>query len=316
MKSKTEIGIKEVLSLLENGNPLAAGKLVSELFEQDLDSKELIFTSHCCAFWVDIAKRIRAVQNPFEKSQKILPEWKVFLSFLQREKNPQYVPALTAMQIGYFSSALKLYTNLLDERDPIKKIEIYRNTGICYKEIGDYNNARICLVEANDICQKNKISTASILAELADCYALCGEERKAKVLFREAFFLDPESIDISFLDSELIKDLIKKTREKGYSGRELLYWIPVYGSLYRSFNISRDIDPNDLRKIKNEIYAMENEIKDPACNKKILTPKLLNYAFRLIDFYNLRPEEYQKSITELKNKMYYWDQAIYEEFVK
>lgn len=316
MKSKTESGIREVLIFLEQGNPYKARELVSSLFEQDLDSKELRFTNRCCTFWIDIFNRLRTIRDPFERSQKFLSEWKFFQSFLQREKTPPYQPALTAMRLGFFSSGLQLFKTLLDEKDPIKKIEIFRNTGICYKEIGDYNNARVCLVEANDICIKNKIKTASILAELADCYALCGEERKAKVLFREAFFIDPESIDISFLDSELIINLIKITQSKGHSGRELLYWIPVYGSLYRAFNITRDIEPNDLRKIKNDIYAMENEIKDPSCNKKILTPRLLNYAFRLIDFYNLKPEENIKMITELKNKMYYWDQEIYEEFIK
>lgn len=316
MKTKTEIGIKEVLKLLEEGNPFRAQEMVSSLYEQDLDSKELTFTNRCCTFWIDITKRLRTIQDPFERSQRILPEWKIFQSFLQRVKSPVYMPALTAMQIGFFSSALQLYTQLLDERDFVKKIEIYRGAGICYKEIGDYNNARVCLVEANDICQRNKINAASIIAELADCYALCGEERKSKVLFREAFFIDPESIDITFLDSELIKNLIKKTREKGYSGHELLYWIPVFGSIYRVFNITRDIESNDLSKIKIDFYAMENEFKDPSCNKKILIPRLFNYALRLIDFYNLHQEENMKAINELKNKMCLWDQGIYEEYIK
>ena len=62
--------------------------------------------------------------------------------------------------------------------------------------------------------QDSKPEKASILAEMADCYALCGEEKTSKVLFREAFFINPETIDLDFLESELIECLVKKTKEK------------------------------------------------------------------------------------------------------
>lgn len=317
MNSKIENGTKEVLRLLEAGNPVKARDLIAQLFETDLEAMELRCTNHCCVIWIDISKRLRAIADPYERSQKILPEWKSFQDYIKREKTPVYQPALVAMQIGYFSAALELFSKLLDERDPLKKIDIYRNAGICYKKIGDFDKARVCLVEANDICHKvTKMDKASILAELADCYALCGEERKAKVLFREAFFKEPQAIDITFLDSDLINNVIKITKEKGYTGNEMLYWIPVFGSLYRVFNISRQLEPHEVRQLKNNIYALENEYKDPSCDKKILIPRLLNYAFRLIDFYNLQPEENAKEIRDLKNKMYLWDQTIYEIYVK
>lgn len=309
MKFQMEEEIKEALSLLADGDPLEAQHVVGILFEHDLESQELYYTNRCCTFWIDANRRLAELTDPFEQGERLLTEWKSFQTF--SNSGTKYAPALYAMQKGYFSTALKYFTPLFEEKEPLRKAEVYRNAGICYKKLGNFEDARACLSEANKVYP----NIPSVLAELADCYALCGEERFGKVLFREAFFIDPEKIDIDFLDSELIKCLIEKTMEKGLSGKNLLLWVPVYGVLNGILNIKRGLSSQEVCRLKQNIYAMENENKDPCCNTDILVPKLLNSYFWLIDHYVLTHESMNK-VNEILLKIKLLDSNVYDAYVK
>ena len=306
MDFQTEAELKVALGFLQQGNPLEAQKIISSLFEHDLESNELIYTNKCCIFWIDSIKRLKSIDDSFERSESILLEWKNFQDYISRESNP-YEPALFAVQQGFFKNALEEYKKMLEEKDPLQKAEIYKKTGICYKKLGDFENARTFLTEANNIYP----NLSSVLAELADCYSLCGEDKFGKVLYREAFFADPDSIDLDFLDSELIKCLIEKTKSKGYSGKALQYWIPVYGVLCGVFNIKRELTSQEVARLKKDLYAMENEIKDPSCNSEILVPRMLNCYFWLMDHYYLAKEN-QAKINEVLLRIKLLDSAVYE----
>ena len=310
MDIQTEAELKVALGFLKQGNPLEAQKIISSLFEHDLESTELVYTNKCCIFWIDSIKRLKSIDDSFERSESILLEWKNFQDYISRESHP-YEPAQFAVQQGFFKNALEEYKKMLEEKDPLQKAEIYKNTGICYKKLGDFENARTFLTEANNIYP----NLSSVLAELADCYSLCGEDKFGKVLYREAFFADPDSIDLDFLDSELIKCLIEKTKSKGYSGKALLYWIPVYGVLGGVFNIKRELTSQEVARLKKDIYAMENEIKDPSCNSEILIPRMLNCYFWLMDHYDLANEN-QAKINEVLLRIKLLDTAVYEMYIK
>ena len=87
--------------------------------------------------------------------------------------------------------ALDNYRSLFHETNKAQKAEILRKTGLCHKKLGDYETALKFLNDAN----VQMPESAPVLAEMADCYALCGEERIAKVLFREAFYVDAQKIE-------------------------------------------------------------------------------------------------------------------------
>ena len=310
MDIQTEAELKVALGFLKQGNPLEAQKIISSLFEHDLDSTELVYTNKCCIYWIDSIKRLKSIEDTFERSENILQEWKNYQDYISRETTT-YEPAKFAVQEGFFKNALEEYKKMLEEKDPLQKAEIYKKTGICYKKLGDFENARAFLTEANNIYP----NLSSVLAELADCYSLCGEDKFGKVLYREAFFADPDSIDLDFLDSELIKCLIEKTKSKGYSGKPLQYWIPVYGVLGGVFNIKRELTSQEVARLKKDIYAMENEIKDPSCNSEILVPRMLNCYFWLMDHYDLAKEN-QAKINEVLLRIKLLDSAVYEMYIK
>ncbi|MCQ2576279.1 MAG: hypothetical protein MJ162_06005 [Treponema sp.] len=319
MEIQTENGIKEALKFIEAGDPVKAQQITTSLFETELECPELSYTNRCSFFWIETAKRLQELTDPYEAGIQLLAEWKNFQIFLSRDSFV-YEPACTSFRIGFFKTALKHYQKLIQDseaggqnhlKDPRRKTEILRNAGICWKKLGNFEDAKNCLSEANRISP----NMAPVLAELADCYALCGEERFAKVLFREAFFINADSIDIDFLDSELIKCLISKTIEKGYNGKVLKYWIPVFGVLGGIFNIRRELSSQEVCRLRQNIYAMESESKDPSCKNEVLTPQLLNSYFWLVDHYVLTHENPTK-INEVLLKIKVLDPAVHQQYIK
>lgn len=308
MEIQTETRLKDVLTLLRQGDPFEARKIVGSLFENDIDNKALVYINKCCSFWINIITRQESIKDTFERNENILLEWKRFQSYYFNDKDA-YEPASFAIQRGYFTNALEAYKKSFDEKNLYARAEVLKNAGICEKKLGNFEEAQNLLAEAN----KYYPNQASVLAELADCYSLCGKDKFGKLLFREAFFADPSSIDLDFLDSKLIRCLITKAQEAGYKGQQLQYWIPVYGVLNGVFNIKRELSSQEVALLKKDIYAMENEYKDPACDTGILIPRLLNYYFRLIDHYILAHESSAK-INEVLLKIKILDSSVYEAY--
>ena len=308
MEKLAESGLKEALSYLEAGNPIQAKKVLDNSLIYELDSQELIFTGKCCLYWQDVVLRLTEVTSPFEKGENLLAEWKNFLTVFREQES--YEPALYAVCRGTFSLALQNFSRLLDEREPIQRAEILRKIGLCYKKLGEFDNAKMCLTEANQL----QGGQAGVIADLADCYALCGDDKAAKVLFREAFYIDFKKVDLDFLDSQLITRLISKTKEKGFSGDCLKAWIPVYGVLWGVFNIKRSMKSREVSRLRQEIYALENESKDPSRVTEYHTPRLLNLYFWLIDYCQSASDD--KLINEILLKIKILDTSIYNLYVK
>lgn len=311
MEIQTEQGLKEAFTYIEGANPSQAAKILGSLFEHEFDCPELVFTADCCNFWSPIMAELSAVEGGFARGEKLLGSWKKFQDFVARKSDIRWEPALAAVNRGIFSLALENYGKLLDTEEPVRKAEILRKVGLCCKKLGKFDEAQSRLEEAN----KAKEGDAAALAELADCHALCGADREAKVLFREAFFIAPQDIELDFLDARLIRLLIEKTEEKGYSGEALKRWIPVYGALWGVLTVRRAISVQEASRLKREIYELEAEMKDSACDVSLAKPRLLNLYIWLVD--HLRASRVSdRQVSDILLKMRILDSAVYELYVK
>lgn len=310
MEIQTEKGLKEALIYLESGNPSKAHQLLSDLFRKELDSREVLYTTLCCTFWEDLISRLNSYEDPYERGDVLLNEWKNFCHYINRQKG-DFRPAFEATQQGIFTLALQNYQKVLEDISVTDKSEVYQKAGLCFKKTGNFESACNCLTQANNI----KSGQAPVLAELADCYSLCGEDRHAKVLFREAFFIAPEKIELDHLDSKLIRELVKKTRSTGCSERSLPFWIPVYAVIWGVFTVKRVLSSQEVAHLKQAVYAMENEIKNPKCDQEILVPSLLRNYFWLIDHY-VMSENSSREVNEVLLRMKVLNKPIYELFVK
>ncbi|MDR3284545.1 MAG: hypothetical protein LBS97_05145 [Treponema sp.] len=291
MKIQSDAGLAQVCELLEAGCPGRAKPLVEDALAQDLENEQIQFALRCVNFWIDkipVSPEIDG-DGKFEAAEELTRQWKQFISFAGKVADEsEWI--MRAVCRGVFSTALECYELALHTQHSSQQSDICRRLGLCYKKLGQYETALAHLSEANTLTPDQP----EILAEMADCYALCGNDRTAKVLFREAFFTGDPKIDIGFLDSEMIRRLIELVESRGYTGQALLEWIPVYGVLYGVFTVKRELRAHEAGKLKQAIFSLENELKESGADRQVMVPRLINHYFWFIDHLIARQEERSK----------------------
>ncbi|HUT66625.1 MAG TPA: hypothetical protein VMZ05_10840, partial [Spirochaetota bacterium] len=123
----------------------------------------------------------------------------------------------------------------------------------------------------------------SLLAKLGDCYFSIDETSKGKVLFREAFFIDPGQIDLDCIESPFIHMLNDKTREQVDDPDTSIYWLPVVAEVNSAFNVKREPKKGESDQLREKIARLENEYITNRKKRAFIEPRLLNHYFWLID---------------------------------
>ena len=310
--------LQKAYHCLKTQEPDGARRALDEALKLDFEHAELTFALQCLSWWMDRLKKLPLFQDPCDSGRFILSHWKSFYGFLDRIGQPRdFDNCLYAVKHFVFSSALGFFEGLLGDGENQHDPGLLLLIGRCYKGVGNFEEALKYLEQAARFRRED----GETLSELADVNALLEEIRAAKALFREAFFIDPQGVDIRNMDSELILRLADLVREAGYSGQELLEWIPIYGVLYGIFSVKRELKLAELGKLKQSIFTLENEVRGKAGNKNsdpglgLLIPRLINRYLWLIDHY-----EYSKAdtalIEETMLKIKIVDPAVYERYRK
>ncbi|MGL4987481.1 MAG: tetratricopeptide repeat protein [Treponemataceae bacterium] len=309
MAVQSDISLQKAYDFLKKGDPEHARSILTGVLSSDLENQEIMYALKCAAFWTD--KLVKVEGNAAflcQHADTILDHWRQFYSFMGRLG--VYDHCVYAMRVGVFSLVLECYQSALSEKEGVQSAEVYRKVGLCYKKLGDYDTALRFLETANSLSSESP----AVLSEMADCYALCGEEKTAKVIFREAFFIDAQKIDLSLLDSQIICSLVDQVSTvKKCSENELLEWIPVYGILYGVFTVKRELRALEIGKLMQSVYALENSLKEVGSDCSILIPRLINRYFWLIDHYIIDNDQ-RSRINEVLLKIKILDSAIYEKY--
>jgi tetratricopeptide (TPR) repeat protein len=242
----------------------------------------------CCKYWIPRLSKFSKLKDNFEKGKSIYYEWIKFESFICSLKNI-HKKVINNIMYFIFNFALRSFKNE-KEHNKIYDYNTLFMIAVTYKKIGDYYNA-IKYFEESLAFEKNN---PNCIAELADCYALIDEIKKAKVLFREAFYIDPLSIDINLLESEMIQSIILKIEKLRINNSEIKYWIPIFGRVFDFFNVVRKLMPIELGKLEQEIFYLKKKYNEEKKDVKIIT-RLLNCLLFLYD--NLKLKE--KNIKQL-----------------
>ncbi len=309
MSSQSENEIKTAYNLLKNADPFSAKGVLSNALISDLENTEILFGLKCTSFWCERLNHISGTTNLFQKGEQLILYWKDFLLLFQEDEKSKHEQCIYSIKKGIFTQVLEIFQQLLEENSTMDKGTIFSRIGLCYKQLGDYEKALNSLSKANLVNPEK----ASILAEMADCYALCGEERTSKVLFREAFFINPQDVDISFLESELFCRLYAEILKTGKKGAIAAEWFPVEGVLLGVLNVKRELRALEAGKLKQNIYALETELKDTGVEPSLTIPRLINNYFWLIDHYVTINEDRAK-INEILLKIKLLNKDIYERY--
>ena len=308
MNTVPDKGLLQALELLKSGSPEKAKSLLEDVLSNDLENKEVLFALKCSNFWTARMPKIMELDNAFERGEQFIEQWKNF-SVCSNNEAILHEKTMYAVRRGVFSQALECYLKLLKNQGSVQKADIFSRLGLCHKKLGDYDTAIRFLYDANTAFP----GSAPILAEMADCNALCGEERNAKVLFREAFFVNARQIDIALLESELFAQLLELVKNSGKPVHTYKEWIGVYGVLYGILTVKRELRALEVGKLKQAIYALENELKETANEQEELVPRLINHYFWLIDHY-IAVNENRSKINEVLLKIKILDTIVYEKY--
>ena len=306
MNTLPEKGLFQAYELMKNGNPSAAVAILEDVLSQDLENEEIVFALKTANYWRNPLESIMKLDSPYERGESLIHQWKAFSVYVGDRQDER---AVYALKHGIFTLALSDYQLVVSDGTNAQKAELKRKMGLCCKKLGDYDKARILLEEAYGL----KNDSAAIIAELADCYALCGEGKNAKAFFREAFYINAQEIETEFLDAEIVTRLIQQVQEAGYTGKVLKEWIPVYGVLYGVFSVSRELRALEAGKLKQNVFALENEIKEAGSEVSLLTPRLINHYFWLIDYY-VNTNEERARINEVLLKIKLLDLSVYDRY--
>jgi tetratricopeptide (TPR) repeat protein len=295
---------------------------LEEALRLDFENQEVLHALKCINWWLDRMKGAEDLtsgaswqrqSDVYARGKYILSQWEAFYSFLDRiggGENSEYDPCHYAIKRFVFSVTLRSFQDILgdgvNQHDP----ELLSQVGRCYKGVGNYEEALKYLKQA----VRFKREDGDVLSQLADVNALMDETRNAKALFREAFFVDPQKVDIQSMESEMILRLREQVQALGYKGKELLEWIPIYGRLYGIFSVKRELKQVELGRLKQSIFTMEYALRNNQEEPELLVPRLINRYFWLIDHYE-NVQEDPSLISDTLLKIRYLDAALYERYM-
>lgn len=306
-----EISVGELLSrafaFIRQHRLDEAMQTLEEALAIDFDNDEVVSSLKYVNFWQERQHAARRIDKDVERGEFFLSQWKPFLQFADQASGEPCERCLFALRHHVFGGALELFQGLLKDRGDS---ELLWRLGRCHKGLGNYEKAVAFMEEA---CTQKRDDPA-MLAELADCYAMVNNVQKSKAFFREAFFLGPDRVDLSSLESGLIRKLIEKVEELGYQGPAAAEWIPVYGVVFGVFTVKRELRSIEYGKLKQSIYALEREHGESRNPEPVLTPRLVNRYFWLIDHY-MHSEEDPAKIDDVLLRIRSVSPDIYQLYV-
>jgi tetratricopeptide (TPR) repeat protein len=301
--------IQKAYDKLDASDADSAKEILEEALGLDFDHPEVKYGLKCLGWWLEHLKGIDDFKDPYDRGGFILSQWKPYYGFLDRFKD-HYDSCQYAIRHYVYSVALDFFADVLgdgiNEHDP----DLLLLVGRCYKGVGNYEEALKYLEQARQF----KREDGETLSELADVNALLGETMLAKAQFREAFFVDPQKVNLRAMESELIIRLRDRVKEMGISGSELAEWLPIYGRLFKVFSVKRELKRVEVARLKQSIFDLENEFRAGG-GTPLLKPRLLNRYFWLIEYYENTGED-QKVIEETLLKIKILERGIYEWYIQ
>jgi tetratricopeptide (TPR) repeat protein len=290
------------LDLLKKGNLEESLDLFEEILKSNFSNSIAETGIKCCKYWIPRISRFNLLKKDSEKGRLYFEEWKKFETFIYSIKNIQK-KVISNLMFYIFSKALDSFKDDLNA-NKVYDFNTFFMIALLYKKIGDYGNA---LKYFDEIINFEK-GNSNVIALLADCYALIDELKKAKVLFREAFYIDPVSIDMNLLESGMIKSLISIIEERKIDKNEINYWLPVYGRVLDFFNIYRELLPVEIGRLKQEIFQLKKvylEKSDGIAKARLLNCLLMIYDdVKYRDFNKNKMDDIELEIKDVSDEIY------------
>jgi tetratricopeptide (TPR) repeat protein len=266
-----------VYKMLEEGMFEEAISLFNSILKENPDYPGAQDGIRIVKFWLSKRSRLRRFQNAYDKGKLLLKEWKDFERHMMKN-SIRHGRSTVAVQKYIFSGIIDSFTESYTEGEA-PDTGVLIQIGDCFKKLGNFEKA----IDIYEYTRSFNSEDPSLLAKLGDCYFSIDETSKGKVLFREAFFIDPGRIDLDTIESPLIRMLYDKTREAMGDDNLSIYWLPIIAEVKSVFNVKREPKAGETETLREKISLLENEYINNRKKRTLLEPRLLNHYFWLID---------------------------------
>jgi|GEM_PF-4497766 len=258
-------------------------------------------------FWRLRKDTVERSDDLIKKKELLLREWRIFYRlYLQLGLDIEYYRALKEWVFTLLLEAAKTPVSGEDEHQASYYL------GIAHLMLSEHHDAITCLNRA----VQNNPGNMRYLAGLASCWEQFGHDFQARLMFREAFFQDPDAVDIACLGSRIIDAIIERILNFQYPIDSIRYWIPVFGRIFCFFNVKRALTTLEYGSLVKRIRTLENHLSgstdqdDPS-----VLPKLLNGYLWMIDYHEATGRNLDK-IKEVESQFKDADPAIYALYIE
>jgi len=239
-------------------------------------------------------KRIKDLKDPYKIADAIISEWPKVLSNINLNGCSENLELIEAVKHYLFFTALKYYTQIInninqDDVLVVRDTELMLKVSRCYRELKVEDKA----IEVLEEVRLYNPTDSVVLSILGDLYFQVGDIDRAKLFFREAFFWDPQRIELQDIKCPIIKALTKTVRANGYRNEEVNEWIPIYGAIENVFDVRRELSKEEVDIIVRKIQMLENDFLKNREWRNITEPRLINSYIWLIDYYYLQLSDYE-----------------------
>jgi len=268
--------------LFEAGNFVEACILLDKAHSLNYENLEVKTALRACGYWKQRQQNLETIYNDGSKGNYLYRQWKNYISRYQASFEHPLDAGSACIKKWVLAKALSYYRKQAFETSDI---EAFLQASRCQKALGNYEE---CIATLRGAVGLSGGSNSRLLAELADAYALIGESQSAKVLMREALFLDASMVELDEIISPLFRRLIDRLGKEIESEKlNFPEWLPVYGAVWGVLDVKRELSAVEYGKLKQSIYALKSEIAIDNERKATLAPKLINHLLRLIDHYQI-----------------------------
>jgi tetratricopeptide (TPR) repeat protein len=304
----------EALSFIEVGDFSRAFERIDPVITKNPDHPGLTEIYRTARFWMTRKDECYRKVEGKDRANFLMDQWNAYTEYAEEKNSADSYAFKAARKYIFFAACEEYKTAFYQNENPTEKFENLIKLGVCFITLGEYRNA----VETLEYARSSHRNDAKLVSLLAESYFHTGDIPKSLLLFREAFSIEPSSIELQILTAQPIKELEKTSRELKPKAVDLREWIPVVGYITDTFYVKRQINMPQFELLKKDILSLEKNYQALAPEQRDIsniTPRLLNKYLWLYDYFAFQTHS-NEHCTQIRDRLLVIDQSLFSDFFK
>ncbi|MBN1501604.1 MAG: hypothetical protein JW982_15710 [Spirochaetes bacterium] len=307
-------GINEAYKFIESGDFSEAVDLFNMLIDEKSDYPGLFEGYRTSRFWLNRKSELLLLKEGKMTADFLMNEWNQFNSYAE-EKNMTGSTAFSAAQKYVFFTASEHYKIAFrNEESPTDNFSLLYNLARCFMGLQEFSHA----AETLEYIRSAYKSNTQITVLLGESYFHLGETPKSLMFFREAFFLNPQEIDMKDIKAQPILDLAGITAKNIPAYQDIREWIPVYGYILDIFYVKHQLSKQTVEILKKDILNLEKSYQMSSKDKikeTNIVPRLINKYLWMFDYFSFQNYDFE-AITDIRTRLIEIDRGLFEPYFK